>query len=119
VLGFTFGVVQMVLYTLYRNATPKEVANDVKEAASADGTFKVPGEHVVTIANLSVAPAVAELIEARDAQPDAALAPQHQEEAEAKLAENGMAAAPAQNVGCNADQVWIPRSEHAHICVSG
>ncbi|CAO2141782.1 unnamed protein product [Urochloa humidicola] len=49
VLGFTFGVIQMSLYAIYRNATPrvpsKEVADD-----------KVP-EHVVTVSKLG-APAV-------------------------------------------------------------
>jgi solute carrier family 50 protein (sugar transporter) len=99
VLGFTFGVVQIGLYTLYRNATPKEVADDAKDAATADGTFKVSGEHVVTIAKQSATPAVAELINARDAHPAAAL-----EEAKAEPAENGTVAAPP-NVGRNADQV--------------
>ncbi|XP_066338129.1 bidirectional sugar transporter SWEET14-like [Miscanthus floridulus] len=104
VLGFSFGVVQMGLYPLYRNATPrvpaKEVADDdAKEAAAAaDGTFEVPGEHVVTTAKLTAAPpAVVELIKA----------PQPPEEAKAKPpAENGTAAAPA-NVQRNAvaDQV--------------
>jgi solute carrier family 50 protein (sugar transporter) len=54
VLGFTFGVIQMGLYAIYRNATPrvpaKEVAND------KEGIVKVP-EHVVTIAKLG-APAM-------------------------------------------------------------
>ncbi|XP_062197020.1 bidirectional sugar transporter SWEET14-like [Phragmites australis] len=54
VLGFTFGVIQMGLYALYRNATPrvpnKEVSDD-KEASVYDAV-KVP-EHVVTIAKLS------------------------------------------------------------------
>ncbi|OEL21501.1 Bidirectional sugar transporter SWEET14 [Dichanthelium oligosanthes] len=54
VLGFSFGVIQMGLYALYRNATPrvpaKEVADD--KEASVDDTFKV-AEHVVTIAKLA------------------------------------------------------------------
>jgi solute carrier family 50 protein (sugar transporter) len=95
VLGFSFGVVQMGLYALYRNATPrmpaKEMADDdAKEATMSvdDSTLKVPGEHVVTIAKLTAAPAAA---------------PQAPEEAKdkAKPAENGTAASP----GRNADQV--------------
>ncbi|CAL4993113.1 unnamed protein product [Urochloa decumbens] len=46
VLGFTFGVVQMVLYAIYCNATPRVPAKELK----------VP-EHVVTIGKLG-APAV-------------------------------------------------------------
>ncbi|CAD6255658.1 unnamed protein product [Miscanthus lutarioriparius] len=112
VLGFTFGVIQMGLYALYRNATPRvlpanEVANDdAKEEAMSvdDSTFEVPGEHVVTIAELTTAPAVAELIKARDAHlADAALAPLPPEEA--KPAESGTAAAPANDVQLNAEQV--------------
>ena len=102
VLGFSFGVVQMGLYALYRNATPrvpaKEVADDAKEAAISvdDSTFKVPGEHVVTIAKLSAAPpAVVELIKAQQPPEEAKVA---------KPAENGTAAAPA-NIQRNADQV--------------
>ncbi|KAL6653902.1 hypothetical protein ACP70R_007367 [Stipagrostis hirtigluma subsp. patula] len=58
VLGFTFGVIQMGLYALYRNATPrlpaaKEVSDD---EASVTDVIKVP-EHVVTIAKLGT-PAV-------------------------------------------------------------
>jgi len=95
VLGFSFGVVQMGLYALYRNATPrvppaKEVTDD---DAAADGTFKLPGEHVVTIAKLTAVPAVS---------------PQLQEEA--KPADNGTtpaapAPAPANDVQLNAEQV--------------
>ncbi|WVZ51067.1 hypothetical protein U9M48_002251 [Paspalum notatum var. saurae] len=49
VLGFTFGVIQMGLYALYRNAaTPRVPAKE----ASVDDTFKV-AEHVVTIDKLS------------------------------------------------------------------
>nr|AWO14212.1 sugar transporter SWEET14 [Saccharum spontaneum] len=109
VLGFSFGVVQMGLYALYRNATPSvspatEVANDDAKDEAMSSTFEVPGEHVVTIAKLTTAPAVAELIKARDAQPaDAALAPQSPEEA--KPAESGTAAAPANDVQLNAEQV--------------
>ncbi|XP_066335489.1 bidirectional sugar transporter SWEET14-like [Miscanthus floridulus] len=102
VLGFSFGVVQMGLYALYRNATPrvpaKEVSDDAKEAAISvdDSTFKVPGEHVVTIAKLSAAPpAVVELIKAQQPPEEAKVA---------KPAENGTAAAPA-NIQRNADQV--------------
>lgn len=106
VIGFTFGVVQMGLYALYRNATPrvpaKELADDAKEAAAVDGTFKAPaGEHVVTITTLTAAPAVTELIKARDAHPaaDAAVAPHPLEEANA---DRLLAAAIA---GRNAEQV--------------
>lgn len=80
VLGFTFGVIQMVLYAIYRNAKPrvppKEVSDDddaTKEAA-ADGTLKV-AEHVVTIAKLSAPPpAAAELKTGRDVHPEGAAA---------------------------------------------
>ncbi|KAF7086835.1 hypothetical protein CFC21_090094 [Triticum aestivum] len=45
VLGFTFGVIQMVLYVFYMNKTP--VASEVKEGKEA---WKVPAEdHVVVI----------------------------------------------------------------------
>ncbi|XP_062197736.1 bidirectional sugar transporter SWEET14-like [Phragmites australis] len=58
VLGFTFGVIQMGLYAIYRNATPrvpaKEVADD-KEASVAD--VVKAHEHVVTIVKLG-APSV-------------------------------------------------------------
>jgi solute carrier family 50 protein (sugar transporter) len=112
VLGFSFGVVQMGLYALYRNATPtvlpaNEVANDdAKDEAMSvdDSTFEVPGEHVATIAMLTTVPAVAELIKARDAHSaDAAPAPQPPEEA--KPAESGTAVAPANDVQLNAEQV--------------
>jgi len=103
VLGFSFGVVQMGLYALYRNATPrvpaKEVADDAKEAAISvdDSTFKVPGEHVVTIAKLSAAPpAVVELIKAQQPPEEAKVA---------KPAENGGTAAAPENIQRNADQV--------------
>ena len=50
VLGFTFGVIQMGLYKLYRNATPRVLPanDDAKEEAMSvdDSTFEVPGEHV-------------------------------------------------------------------------
>ncbi|TVU25288.1 hypothetical protein EJB05_27780 [Eragrostis curvula] len=51
VIGFTFGVIQMVLYAFYRNATPllpaKEVSDDKEVSVTA--VPKVP-EHTVTIA---------------------------------------------------------------------
>jgi hypothetical protein len=102
----------MGLYALYHNATPRvlpttEVANDdaKDEAMSVDDSiFEVPGAHVVTIARFTTAPTVAELIKGRDAQPaDAALAPQSPKEA--KPAESGTAAAPANVVQLNAEQV--------------
>ncbi|RLM69059.1 bidirectional sugar transporter SWEET14-like [Panicum miliaceum] len=58
VIGFTFGVIQMGLYALYCNATPRLPAKDVEadKEEAVDDTFKVP-EHVMTIAKLG-APAV-------------------------------------------------------------
>ncbi|TVU25305.1 hypothetical protein EJB05_27797, partial [Eragrostis curvula] len=53
VIGFTFGVIQMVLYAFYRNATPvlpaKEVSDDKEVSVTA--ISKVP-EHAVTISKL-------------------------------------------------------------------
>lgn len=95
-LGFTFGVVQMGMYALYRNATPRVPAAKEAAAAADDGTFnfKAPGEHVVTIAKLTAAaPATAAelIIMARDdahSAGSAALAPHPpvEEEAAAKAA---------------------------------
>ncbi|CAL4987952.1 unnamed protein product [Urochloa decumbens] len=53
VIGFTFGVIQMGLYTFYRNAKPKVLAKDLtdEKAMAVGDTLKVP-EHVVTIARL-------------------------------------------------------------------
>ncbi|KAF8652229.1 hypothetical protein HU200_062864 [Digitaria exilis] len=53
VIGFTFGVIQMCLYALYRNATPKVIAKDVSEdkEVTVANTVEVP-EHVVTISKL-------------------------------------------------------------------
>ncbi|RLM59073.1 bidirectional sugar transporter SWEET14-like [Panicum miliaceum] len=56
VIGFTFGVIQMGLYALYCNATPRLPGKDVEAEEAVDDTFKVP-EHVVTIPKLG-APAV-------------------------------------------------------------
>jgi solute carrier family 50 protein (sugar transporter) len=58
VIGFTFGVIQMGLYALYRNATPKVLAKDVsvEKEVTVDNTVKVD-EHVVTISKLG-APAI-------------------------------------------------------------
>nr|CAB3491600.1 unnamed protein product [Digitaria exilis] len=47
VLGFSFGVIQMGLYAIYRNATPKVPAKEVAEDGKED-IVKVH-EHVVTI----------------------------------------------------------------------
>ncbi|CAO2149007.1 unnamed protein product [Urochloa humidicola] len=44
VLGFTFGVIQMGLYAIYRNATPRVPAKEVADD-------KVP-EHVITVSKL-------------------------------------------------------------------
>ena len=55
VLGFIFGVIQMGLYAIYRNATPRVPAKEVADDKE-DVVVKVP-EHVVTIAKLG-APAV-------------------------------------------------------------
>ena len=56
VIGFTFGVIQMGLYALYCNATPRLPAKDVEDNDAVDDAVKVP-EHVVTITKLG-APAV-------------------------------------------------------------
>jgi hypothetical protein len=106
VLGFTFGVVQMGMYALYRNATPRVPAAKEAAAAADDGNtfnFKAPGEHVVTIAKLTAAaPATAAelIIKARD---DA----QHPPEEEAAAAK----AAPAKS------KLLIPLPEHAYACM--
>ncbi|CAN6372069.1 unnamed protein product [Urochloa humidicola] len=50
VLGFTFGVIQMGLYAIYRNATPRVPAKEV--ADDKEGIVKAP-EHVVTIGKLA------------------------------------------------------------------
>ncbi|KAL6890174.1 hypothetical protein ACP4OV_008937 [Aristida adscensionis] len=58
ILGFTFGVVQMGLYALYRNATPRVPAKEVSdnESASAeDIVVKVP-EHIVDLTKLATPP---------------------------------------------------------------
>ena len=55
VLGFIFGVIQMGLYAIYRNTTPRVPAKEVADDKE-DVVVKVP-EHVVTIAKLG-APAV-------------------------------------------------------------
>ncbi|RLM69198.1 bidirectional sugar transporter SWEET14-like [Panicum miliaceum] len=55
VLGFTFGVIQMGLYAIYRNATPRVPAKEV--ADDKEGIVVNVPEHVVTIAKLG-APAV-------------------------------------------------------------
>ncbi|CAN6381344.1 unnamed protein product [Urochloa humidicola] len=49
VLGFTFGVIQMGLYAIYRNATPRVPAKEV--ADDKEDIVRVP-EHVVTIGKL-------------------------------------------------------------------
>ncbi|CAL4987946.1 unnamed protein product [Urochloa decumbens] len=90
VLGFTFGVIQMGLYAIYRNATPRVPA-------------KVP-EHVVTIGKLGT-PAVE--VKTHEVHP---VESPPREEAEAAEPENGKAA-PAQedgkveNKGGNAENV--------------
>ncbi|XP_062182826.1 bidirectional sugar transporter SWEET14-like [Phragmites australis] len=94
VIGFTFGVIQMGLYMIYRNATPrmpaKELA-DVKETTVAD-VINVP-EHVVTIAKLGT-PAVE--LKSREVQavepPPTGVAKQENgvaEEEHSKVAVNG------------------------------
>ena len=56
VLGFIFGVIQMGLYAIYRNATPRVPAKEVADDKEDIVVVEVP-EHVVTIAKLG-APAV-------------------------------------------------------------
>ncbi|XP_006663471.1 bidirectional sugar transporter SWEET14-like [Oryza brachyantha] len=65
VLGFTFGVIQMGLYAMYRNSTPKRstmVAKEVEATATDDDDAASPTagvkEHVVNIAKLSAAAAI-------------------------------------------------------------
>uniref|UniRef100_A0A0D9XSD1 Bidirectional sugar transporter SWEET n=1 Tax=Leersia perrieri TaxID=77586 RepID=A0A0D9XSD1_9ORYZ len=54
VLGFTFGVIQMGLYAIYRNSTPKAPTKEIEATASDEDTAVVK-EHVVNIAKLSAA----------------------------------------------------------------
>jgi solute carrier family 50 (sugar transporter) len=96
VIGFSFGVVQMGLYALYRNATPRVPAKDVADDASKD---KAPGEHVVvTIAKLTAAttaPAAAvaeDLVKVHDGHPEEAA------KGAAKPAENGAGRSDAEQV---------------------
>ncbi|XP_044951094.1 bidirectional sugar transporter SWEET13-like [Hordeum vulgare subsp. vulgare] len=51
ILGFTFGMIQMVLYMFYMNATPV-VASDAKEGKEA---WKVPAEDHVVVINVGKA----------------------------------------------------------------
>ncbi|VAI41182.1 unnamed protein product [Triticum turgidum subsp. durum] len=53
ILGFAFGVIQMGLYALYRNATPTPAPKQVDD----DDAVKVP-EHVVNISKLGPAAAI-------------------------------------------------------------
>ncbi|RCV38288.1 hypothetical protein SEVIR_8G137700v4 [Setaria viridis] len=98
VLGFSFGVIQMGLYALYRNATPRVPAKEV--ADDKEDIIKVP-EHVVTIAKLG-APAVE--LKTHEVRP--VESPPMEEEVKP---ESGMAAAEKEqdkvmNKGGNADQ---------------
>ncbi|XBJ14392.1 hypothetical protein VPH35_006438 [Triticum aestivum] len=60
ILGFAFGVIQMGLYALYRNATPRPAPKEVDAPVSDDGAVKAP-EHVVNVAKLGPAAAAVEL----------------------------------------------------------
>ncbi|KAI5016887.1 bidirectional sugar transporter SWEET14-like [Hordeum vulgare subsp. vulgare] len=60
ILGFAFGVIQMGLYALYRNATPIPAPKEMDAPESEDGAVKAP-EHVVNIAKLGTAAAAIEL----------------------------------------------------------
>lgn len=51
ILGFAFGVIQMGLYALYRNSTPRPVTKEV-DAESHDGAAPKVPEHVVNIGKL-------------------------------------------------------------------
>uniref|UniRef100_A0A0E0MFR0 Bidirectional sugar transporter SWEET n=1 Tax=Oryza punctata TaxID=4537 RepID=A0A0E0MFR0_ORYPU len=57
VLGFTFGVIQMGLYAMYRNSTPKKavLTKEVEATTVTDDDDSTAGvkEHVVNIAKLS------------------------------------------------------------------
>jgi solute carrier family 50 protein (sugar transporter) len=103
VLGFTFGVIQMGLYAIYRNATPRVPAKGV--ADDKEDIVKVP-EHVVTIAKLG-APAAAEL-NTHEVHPVTESPPMDEEEEAAKPKSGIMAATEkVKNKGGNnnADQV--------------
>ena len=101
VLGFTFGVIQMGLYAIYRNATPrvpaKEVADDMEDIV----VVKVP-EHVVTIAKLGAPAAELKTHEVRPAMatPTAEAGPEN-DKAVANKQENGT----EPGKGSNTDQV--------------
>ena len=60
ILGFAFGVIQMGLYALYRNATPRPAPKEVDAPVSDDGAVKAT-EHVVNISKLGPAAAAIEL----------------------------------------------------------
>lgn len=70
VLGFSFGVIQMGLYAMYRNSTPKAVLTKEVEAATATGDddHSAAGvkEHVVNIAKLSAA---VDVVKTREVHP--------------------------------------------------
>uniref|UniRef100_A0A0D3HM69 Bidirectional sugar transporter SWEET n=1 Tax=Oryza barthii TaxID=65489 RepID=A0A0D3HM69_9ORYZ len=68
VLGFSFGVIQMGLYAMYRNSTPKAVLTKEVEAATAtdDDHSAAVKEHVVNIAKLS---AVDVVVKTREVHP--------------------------------------------------
>ncbi|KAM3406490.1 hypothetical protein ACQJBY_000532 [Aegilops geniculata] len=60
ILGFAFGVIQMGLYALYRNATPRPAPKELDAPVSDDGAVK-SSEHVVNIAKLGPAATAIEL----------------------------------------------------------
>ncbi|XBH59668.1 hypothetical protein VPH35_114370 [Triticum aestivum] len=52
ILGFAFGVIQMGVYAVYRNATPTTAPKDVDDPMTNHGTTVKAPEHVVHIAKL-------------------------------------------------------------------
>ena len=101
VLGFTFGVIQMGLYAIYRNATPRVPAKEVADDKEDIVVVKVP-EHVVTIAKLGAPAAELKTHEVRPAMatPTEEAGPEN-DKAVAKQ-ENGTVAGKGDNDG---DQV--------------
>ena len=101
VLGFIFGVIQMGLYAIYRNATPRVPAKEVADDKEDIVVVKVP-EHVVTIAKLGAPAVELKTHEVRPAMatPTADAGPEN-DKAVANKQENGT----VPGKGSNTDQV--------------
>ena len=100
-LGFTFGVIQMGLYAIYRNATPRVPAKEVADDKE-DVVVKVP-EHVVTIAKLG-APA-AELKTTHEVRPAMATPTEEAGPENDKAVANKQDNGTVPGKGSNTDQV--------------